>query len=473
MKAILQSQNIQDFARKIVRQAIDQGASQAEALVYARDDTVVRFSQNNISQSGNLRDEGALIRVFISPSKKASVNVKQLDDQQSINKGIKQAIYLALESGENRTARSFASGQKIPRMPSNFKKSIEAVTDEIASRGAKAAINISLRYSTLIKRVAGTITARKSEVTIQNSNGLDAYHKYSGASFVTVSLARKENSTGVGFASQASNNYDDLDFIEVSKEAADDAVRSVKPKTLPLGEYDVIFYPNAVFDWLGSFMQLGFSTQRMNGYVEIGKKCASENLTIVDDPADSSTLMAIPFDAEGTPTKKLSLIEDGTAVSQCHDNNSAAKSGTQSTGHSAFPNDLTYESKFFPAWIYFPANQIVTPGKTSFEKMIEGSKKKTILVKRFMYGGLPMCVSETEIMQGYTMGTWLLEDGEIINPLPSLRLSNSLSGLAKNITDIGDGKSVKRLGCMNTPCMKVQNVNFSVSTSMSVPQGVL
>ncbi|MFI5422102.1 MAG: metallopeptidase TldD-related protein, partial [Nitrososphaerales archaeon] len=158
---------------------------------------------------------------------------------------------------------------------------------------------------------------------------------------------------------------------------------------------------------------------------------------------------------------------------QCYDNNSAAKAGKQSTGHSMFPNDLTYESKFFPAWIYFPANQIVSPGKISFEKMIEGSKKKTILVKRFMYGGLPMCVSETEVMQGYTMGTWLVEDGEIVNPLPSLRLSNSLSGLANNIAEVGDKKSVKRLGCMNTPCMKVQNVNFSVATSMSVPQGVL
>ncbi|MFI5421080.1 MAG: TldD/PmbA family protein, partial [Nitrososphaerales archaeon] len=402
MKTVLQYQNIQDLSRKIVKQATDQGASEAEVLAYARDDTVVRFSQNNISQSASLRDEGAVIRVFISPSKRAVVSVKQLGDPQAIDQGIKRAIYLAQNSGENKNARSFGSGQKIPRIGSNFKKGIDKITDEIASRGAKTAINTSLRGNKLIKRVAGTITARASEVTIQNSNGLDAYHKYSGASFVTVSLARKENSTGVGFASQASNNYGDLDFIAVSKEAADDAARSVKPKALPLAKYDVIFYPNAVFDWLGSFMQLGFSTQRMKGYVDVGKKCTSENVTIVDDPTDSSTLMAIPFDAEGTPSKKLPLIENGMAVSQCYDNNSAAKAGTQSTGHNMFPNDLTYESKFFPAWIYFPANQIVTPGKTSFEKMIEGSKKKTILVKRFMYGGLPMCVSETEVMQGYT-----------------------------------------------------------------------
>ncbi|MDA4131310.1 MAG: TldD/PmbA family protein, partial [Thaumarchaeota archaeon] len=397
----------------------------------------------------------------------------QLGDEQAMEKGIKRAISLASESSENKIVTGFGPAGKIPRSSSNFKKVSERIKQETASKGAKTTINTALRFSKLIHRVAGTITARVSHVAIQNSNGLDAYHKYTGASLVTVSLAKKDNSTGVGFSSQASNNFEDLDFVSVSKDAANDAVRSVKPKEIPLGKYDVIFYPNAVFDWIGSFVQLGFSTQRMKGYVETGKKCASEELSIVDDPNDPETLMAIPFDAEGTPTRKLTLVEKGIAVSQCYDINSARKAGTQSTGHSPFPNDLTYESKFFPAWIYFPANQIVKPGKSSMEKMIAESKKKTVVVKRFMYGGLPMCVSETEIMQGYTMGTWLVEDGEIVHPLPSLRLSHSLTGLVNNIVDVGNKKSVKKLGCMNAPCMKVQNVDFSVSTSMSIPQGVL
>jgi len=471
--AILELYNVQDVARRIVKQATKLGASEAEALVYARDDTVVRFSQNNISQSAMYRDEGAMVRVFVAPSRRGIVFVKQLGDDEAIEKGIRRAISLASDVGERKNAVPFTAAGKIPRSNSNFKRQTETTTAEISEKAAKFAINTSLGVSALIKRVAGTITTRVANIAIQNSRGLDAYHKYPGASFVTVSLAKKENSTGVGFAAQASNNFADIDIRSTSKEAANDAIRSVKPQEINLGAYDVIFYPNAAFDWLGSFTQLGFSTQRMKGYVEAGKKCAAEKLTIVDDPTNPDTLMAIPFDAEGTPTSKLALVEDGIARALCFDNNSAAKAGVQSTAHSPFPNDLTYESKFFPAWIYFPANQIVKPGTTSFDDMISGSKKKTILVKRFMYGGLPMCVSETEIMQGYTMGTWLVEDGEIKHPLPSLRLSHSLSGLANSIVDIGDDESVKRLGCMNVPCMKVENVNFSVSTSMSVPQGVL
>jgi predicted Zn-dependent protease len=160
-------------------------------------------------------------------------------------------------------------------------------------------------------------------------------------------------------------------------------------------------------------------------------------------------------------------------VDQCYDNNSARKAGKKSTGHSQFPNDLTYESKFFPGWIYFPTNQIVKPGKSSLEDMIGSSRKETILIKRFMYGGLPMCVSETEEMQGYSMVTWLVRNGETLHPLPSLRLSNSLSNLVQNVIEVGNKKSVKKLGCMNTPCMKIRDVNFTASTSMSVPQGVL
>ena len=69
---------------------------------------------------------------------------------------------------------------------------------------------------------------RIANVAIQNSLGLDAYHRYTGASFVTVSLARKDNSSAVGFAAQASNDFSDLDFQAASNEAATDAFRSVK-----------------------------------------------------------------------------------------------------------------------------------------------------------------------------------------------------------------------------------------------------
>ena len=461
-------------ADSVTKHAISFGASGAEALVYLRDDTVVRFSQNNISQSVAYRDEGVQVRLFAGESGYSTVTIKLLDDEQAIERGIQRGLALAKAgAGNKNTAAGLSRVGRIPRRNSNFRRGSTEVADAEIARRAKKSIDTSLNVDNSIKRVAGTITSRVSYLAIRNSNGLDAYHQYTGASFVTAVLATENGSTGIGFSSQASNNLTELDFLAVSREAASDATSSVKPKATPMGRYDVIFYPYAVLDWLGSFVQLGFSTQRVKGYVEIGKQCASKCLSIVDDPTNPETLMAKPFDAEGTPTRKLTLIKEGLANAQCYDISSAQKAGTKSTGHCPFSFDLTYESKFFPAWIYLPANQIVNPGKSSLQDMIASSKRKTILVKRFMYGGLPMCVSETENMQAYTMGTWLVEDGRIVHSLPSLRLSNALSGLVQNISEVGDTGSVKRLGCMNVPCMKVTGVNFSLSTSMSVPQGVL
>ena len=83
-----------------------------------------------------------------------------------------------------------------------------------------------------------------------------------------------------------------------------------------------------------------------------------------------------------------------------------------------------------------------------------------------------MCVSEGEIMQAYSMGTWLVEDGKIKHALPSLRLSTSLSEMAKRIESITNYKSTMRLGSMNVSWVKVRDVSFSEMASMSVPQGV-
>jgi predicted Zn-dependent protease len=108
--------------------------------------------------------------------------------------------------------------------------------------------------------------------------------------------------------------------------------------------------------------------------------------------------------------------------------------------------------------------------------MVEGAKR-AILVKRLMYAGLPMGlgvgVRGRDIMQAYTMGTWLIENGEIKNPLPCLRLSDSLKRLVEMIKFIGDRYTVKKLGCINSPWLYVKDVHFTEISSLAISEGIL
>ena len=464
----MRSNEPSELARRIVRLAEKSGAYQAEALVYSFSDSVTRFSRNIISQSACSENTGVLIRILAAPNKICVTHTKEIG-RESIQRSISEALLLASKSHDE-SVRSFATKKVTRNISSVFVRRTTEVSEEERTRLAGDAIRSALSDNEHVKESGGTVTVRVAKIAIVNSLGLDLSHKYTGASFVQVVLARSGSSLGVGFASRASNDFSDL-TIGVSLEAAKEAVSSIGPKKIELGRYDVIFQPYASIDWLGSFIQLGFSVQRMPSYVKVGSQCASEQLSVIDNPREDNTLMAAPFDAEGTPTRPLKLIERGVAIAQCFDRATAYKAETKSTGHKVFSHDLTYESKFFPAWVFFPANQIVSPGRSSPEELISTSKR-AILIKRFMYGGLPMCVSEGEIMQAYSMGTWLVEDGKIKHALPSLRLSTSLSEMAKRIESITNYKSTMRLGSMNVSWVKVRDVSFSEMASMSVPQGV-
>lgn len=446
------------------------GAHQAEILAYRLEDAVTRFSRKSVNQSGFYSDAGIYVRIMAAPGRLATSFTRRVDEK-SVADIIRGTLSLAKVSTENMHLRSFSSPKKIARIPQVYVKRTAQTTDETRGEDAKTALEAYGKHEGKISHVTGTITTRIAKTAICNSLGLDVSHRYTGASVVEVILAESNGSTGIGFSSYSSNDYRQLNFEKVTEEAAAEAITGLSPKEFKLGSYDVILEPDAAGDCLGTFVQQGFSIQRLQSYVKVGGRCADEQLTIVDDPQNTDTLMAAPFDAEGTPTKRLILIENGIAKAQCFDRISASRAGKRTTGHALFQHDLTYVSKFFPGWVHIPANQIVKPGNVGFDELIAESKK-AVIVKRLMYAGLPSGISEDDVIQAHTMGTWLVENGEIKCALPSLRITESLAKMMRRIDRICDRKTVKRIGCINIPAIKVKDVRFSETASLSVPEGL-
>ena len=457
-------------AESTIKTAEKMGAYQAEVLAYSLEDAVTRFSRKSVNQSAVYSDTGIYVRIMAAPGKLATSFTRRVDEKSVVDT-IRDTFSLAKLSTENEHLRSFAPPRKPPRIPQVYVKRTAQTTDETRGEDAKIALEAYGKHDGKISHVTGTITTRIANTAICNSLGLDVSHRYTGASVVEVILAESNGSTGIGFSSYSSNDYRQLNFEKVTEEAAAEAITGINPKELKLGSYDVILEPDAAGDCLGTFVQQGFSVQRLHSYVKLGAKCTDEQLTVVDDPQNTDTLMATPFDAEGTTTKRLTLIERGFAKAQCFDRISASRAGKKTTGHALFQHDLTYVSKFFPGWVHLPANQIVKPGNAGFDELIAESKK-AVIVKRLMYAGLPSGVSESDVIQAHTMGTWLVENGEIKCALPSLRISESLAKMMRRIDRIGDRKTVKRIGCINMPAIKVKDVRFTETASLSVPEGL-
>jgi predicted Zn-dependent protease len=466
----LNNKNIQD-AEQILKISEKLGAYLTEVIMYSLHDTVVRFSNSLIEQNLELQQRGAFIKIINQKGGYAEAHVKTTNERT-----IHEVINDILKRGQKTKKVQFSATSEIQRIQGTYVEKTANLTSEEIVESANFTIQTAHSVSKKISKVAGTILRRIAHLSLVNSLGLSLTHDYTGYSIVCTPLAQDGNSLAVGFASRSSRSSSEIDVKSIAVEAAEDAVLSLHPKPINLGRYDTIFQSDAAGDIIGSFIHLGFSIARDPTYVQIGSRCASDVLTVKDEPRNPETLMPLPFDSEGTPTTSLTLIEKGIAKEKCYDKKLAHAENRLPTGHSPFPHDPAYSSKFFPGWVYYPTNQIVEPGQTTQQDMVEGAKR-AILVKRLMYAGLPMGlgvgVRGRDIMQAYTMGTWLIENGEIKNPLPCLRLSDSLKRLVEMIKFIGDRYTVKKLGCINSPWLYVKDVHFTEISSLAISEGIL
>jgi predicted Zn-dependent protease len=464
------SEEIIKKAENIIRTSEKLGASEAEILTYSFDDSSTRFTRSLIDQSTESKEQGAYIKIVNKNRCYAEAFIKSTEEET-----IAKVISDLLEHAKSGANVPFTPSSKIPPMMDTFIKRTAELTTEERAETAKLVIQTAHSISEKITKVAGAIATRVAHLALVNTSGLSLAHSYTGCSIICTPLAEDCGSLGVGFASQSSRDFSEIDVRSVAEESAREAVLSLNPKPIDLGRYYTIFQPDAAGDIVGSFIQLGFSTQRDPHYIQSDSICASDLLTVTDEPHNLKTLMPIPFDFEGTPTTSLTFIEKGIAKEKCYDKGLALQENRSSTGHAPFPHDPTYSSKFFPGWVYYPTNQIVQGAQATKWDIIK-DVKRAILVKRLMYAGLPMGMSTglqgRDIMQAHTMGTWLIEDGQIKNALPCLRLSDSLNQMVKKIEVIGDISSVKKLGCINTPWLAINDVLFTEISSLAVPEGM-
>lgn len=133
----------------------------------------------------------------------------------------------------------------------------------------------------------------------------------------------------------------DLDGAELGARAAAKARAGADPVELAPGRYEVVFEPAAVADLLENLSWYGFNGKRhveRQSFAEPGAAQFDPAVTLVDDPLGAADL---PFDLEGTPRRRVTLVDAGTTRTVAHDRRTAAQAGAESTGH-AVPGGASF-----------------------------------------------------------------------------------------------------------------------------------
>ena len=131
-----------------------------------------------------------------------------------------------------------------------------------------------------------------------------------------------------------------FDLAAVGREAALKGERKLNPRSLPAGRYPVVLHPEVAVDLLGIVADMlsaeSVLKQRSLFAGKLGEAIASPLLTLVDDgrlllPGGQAALGSEPWDAEGLPTRRNVLIEDGVLKTYLHTLKTAAEMGVAPT----------------------------------------------------------------------------------------------------------------------------------------------
>jgi predicted Zn-dependent protease len=259
---------------------------------------------------------------------------------------------------------------------------------------------------------AGYCSTEGVEIAFANSAG----QRLSGRTTVAALDGIARTGTSDGSDRAGSVRLSDLDGRAAGALATERARSSADASDLDPGRYEVVLSPSCVVNMLSFLAAHGFNGRAVEegrSFARVGERQFDAALSLADD-VSHPLAVGVPFDAEGTPKRRLELISEGITTGLIHDRRTAKALGAQSTGHAVAGAG---------PWGPIPGNLVIEPGSSTREQLV-GAVKKGLLVTDLWYTRI--LDPRTQVVTGLTRnGVWLIEDGRIIRPVTNLRFTQS------------------------------------------------
>ena len=267
------------------------------------------------------------------------------------------------------------------------------------------------------------------EVTFANSAGHTGRAQSAEASMSAIARCPDgDRAPADGVARLAASRLADLDGGVLGARAAAKATAAVRAVELPPGRYEVVLEPTAVNDLLVNIAMFGFNAKAVaerQSFVELDRVQFDPAVTLVDDPLAGG----LPFDVEGTPRDRLTLVDAGVTTAVAHDRRTAALAGAASTGH-ALAGGAAFGAMLCDLRLLADTSRPPVAGEA------DGPAADADVAELVSQVGRGLLVSDlwytrvldprSLVITGLTRnGVWLIEDGQVVGPVQNLRFTQS------------------------------------------------
>jgi PmbA protein len=424
------------------------GADETEIQVDETIDALTRFANNSIHQ--NVAEHGITVSIrTVVDGRTARATTNRLDED-SLRSTVESSLQLA-HSQPKIPGLLPLPGKQRYRKVNRFAKETAVLTPEDRARAVKKACDLAIRNGQV---AAGIFSTEQSQLALGNSRGLFAAYRQTQAEF-SITM---QNEPAASWAKANSGSVREFDPQQLAARASEKAKMAQDAQELPPGKYAVILEPAAALDLVGflfyDLAATAIDDQRSCLVKRMGKQLFGKNISIVDDVYHPLQLGA-PFDGEGIPRQRVTLVQSGVPRNLVYSRASAKKAGKKPTGHGfGLPNEYGEA----------PMNLVFGGGDSSVEKMI-ASTDRGLLVTRVWY--IREVDPYEKVMTGMTRdGLFLVENRKITAAVRNFRFNQSLIELLQNVEAMGPAEraTAEEAFEMVVPAMKVSGFHFTEPT---------
>lgn len=329
----------------------------------------------------------------------------------------------------NLIKREIENRNKIILPPDTISKDQKILIMKEANSAAKD-------YDEVISQVRVSYGDSIQNILVANSEGVFVEDTRVRTRIGIESVASKGSEMQIGSyrpgASKGFELFNEIDVKKYAKEASRIAKTMLNADYAPSGKMPVIIdnqFGGVIFhEACGHGLEatsVAKGTSVFSG--KLGEKIASDVVSAVDDGTLANEWGSSNIDDEGTPTRRNVLIENGILKGYMIDKLNGRRMGMESTGSSRRES-----YKYAPTSRM--TNTFILAGKSKKEDMIKNTERG--IYAKYMGGGSVNPSTgdfNFSVMEGY-----IIENGEIKNPIRGATLIGNGPDILKKIEMVGD-----------------------------------
>ena len=441
-----------ELAADVLRYAKRSGATEADIIIAEGETFSVQIRLGTVDRLTKAREKQLGLRVFVG-KRSASTSTSDFS-KESLDQLVTQTCTLAKAVVEDPLSGLPGAEQMAIEKPDlDLHDPTKLETDyqiDLARRAESAAMAADSRVT---NSEGAEFDSSSGRVILGNTHGFIGEFRSSSFS-LSVSPVATDQQTGTMQRDSwygIQRKFSKLESPEsIGVEAARRTVRRLGARKVVTQRVPVVFDQDTAASLMGTLSSAvsGYALYKGASFLvnHLGKSIAPEWVTVYDDGRMVGGLGSKPFDGEGLPTRRTTVVDRGVLTSYLLDTYSARKLGLSSTGNAS--RSVGENPSVGPTNLY------LVPGTKTAQEII-ASVRQGLYVTELIGFGINMVTGDYS--RG-ACGFWI-ENGELAYPVEEITIASTLQRMFAGIELVGNDLVFR--GRIASPTVKIADMTVA------------